>query len=40
VPDVGELRLLLACEERAGGTDPYRAVAALLHVLARRQDAI
>jgi len=36
VPDAGELRLLLACEERAGSTDPYRAVAALLHVLARR----
>ena len=35
-PDAGELRLLLACEERAGSTDPYRAVAALLHVLARR----
>jgi S-adenosylmethionine-dependent methyltransferase len=26
---------LLACEERAGRTDPYRQVAALLHVIAR-----
>ncbi len=32
-PDLGAL---LACEERAGRTDPYRRVAALLHVLARR----
>lgn len=36
VPDADELRQLLACEERAGGADPYRAVAALRHVLARR----
>jgi S-adenosylmethionine-dependent methyltransferase len=28
---------LLACEEQAGRTDPYRRVAALLHVIARRQ---
>ncbi len=27
---------LLACEEQAGRTDPYRQVAALLHVIARR----
>ena len=27
---------LLACEERAGHTDPYRQVAALLHLIARR----
>jgi hypothetical protein len=27
---------LLACEERAGRTDPYRRVAALLHLIARR----
>ena len=27
---------VLACEERAGRTDPYRQVAALLHVIARR----
>lgn len=32
-PDVAAL---LACEERAGRTDPYRQVAALLHVIARR----
>ena len=31
-----ELETLLACEERAGRTDPYRQVAALLHVIARR----
>jgi len=30
-----ELEALLACEERAGRTDPYRGVAALLHVIAR-----
>ena len=40
VPDDAEpppdLDALLACEERAGRTDPYRRVAALLHVLARR----
>ena len=36
VPGADELGLLLACEERAGRTDPYRAVAPLLHVLARR----
>jgi S-adenosylmethionine-dependent methyltransferase len=31
-----DLAALLACEERAGRTDPYRQVAALLHVIARR----
>jgi S-adenosylmethionine-dependent methyltransferase len=31
-----ELEALLACEEQAGRTDPYRRVAALLHVIARR----
>jgi S-adenosylmethionine-dependent methyltransferase len=31
-----DLQALLACEERAGRTDPYRRVAALLHVIARR----
>jgi S-adenosylmethionine-dependent methyltransferase len=31
-----DLQALLACEERAGRTDPYRQVAALLHVIARR----
>ncbi len=30
-----DLPALLACEERAGRTDPYRQVAALLHVIAR-----
>ena len=32
-----DLEDLLACEERAGRTDPYRRVAALLHVIARRR---
>jgi hypothetical protein len=32
-PDLAEL---LDCEERAGRTDPYRQVAALLHVIARK----
>jgi S-adenosylmethionine-dependent methyltransferase len=31
-----DLEALLECEERAGRTDPYRRVAALLHVIARR----
>jgi SAM-dependent methyltransferase len=31
-----DLPALLACEERAGRTDPYRQVAALLHLIARR----
>jgi len=31
-----DLETLLTCEERAGRTDPYRGVAALLHVIARR----
>ena len=29
---------MLACEEQAGRTDPYRGVAALLHVIARRRE--
>jgi SAM-dependent methyltransferase len=36
VPDGRELAALLACEERAGATDPYRRVAALTHIVARR----
>jgi hypothetical protein len=37
-PPTGEcLAALLACEERAGRTDPYRQVAALLHVVAARK---
>jgi S-adenosylmethionine-dependent methyltransferase len=40
VPDGTEpppdLQALLDCEERAGRTDPYRHVAALLHLIARR----
>ncbi|HEY3009785.1 MAG TPA: methyltransferase domain-containing protein [Micromonosporaceae bacterium] len=37
VPEGQQLNALLTCEERAGRTDPYRAVAALLHVIAQRQ---
>jgi SAM-dependent methyltransferase len=36
VPGEEELRVLLECEERAGSTDPYRGVAALVHVIAGR----
>lgn len=36
LPPEDELDRVLACEERAGRTDPYRAVAALTHVVARR----
>jgi S-adenosylmethionine-dependent methyltransferase len=35
-PDGPELTALLECEERAGATDPYRRVAALTHLIARR----
>lgn len=35
-PDDDALAALLDCEERAGATDPYRGVAALTHVIARR----
>jgi S-adenosylmethionine-dependent methyltransferase len=35
VPDAAQLTALLGCEERAGSTDPYRLLAALVHVLAR-----
>jgi hypothetical protein len=34
LPD--DLELILECEELAGRTDPYRAVAALTHVIAQR----
>lgn len=37
LPGPEELDRVLACEERAGRTDPYRAVAALLHVIADRR---
>jgi hypothetical protein len=36
LPGEDELRVLLDCEERAGSTDPYRGVAALVHVVARQ----
>jgi SAM-dependent methyltransferase len=32
-----DLATLLDCEERAGRTDPYRQVAALLHVIAQKE---
>jgi S-adenosylmethionine-dependent methyltransferase len=35
-PDARQLKLILSCEERAGRSDPYRAVAALLHIIAQR----
>jgi S-adenosylmethionine-dependent methyltransferase len=35
-PGGAELEEILACEERAGATDPYRRVAALIHVLTVR----
>jgi S-adenosylmethionine-dependent methyltransferase len=38
LPDRPRLDALMACEERAGRTDPYRGVAALLHVIARRES--
>jgi S-adenosylmethionine-dependent methyltransferase len=34
VPEGDQLAALLACEERAGRTDPYRRVAALTHLVA------
>ncbi|WP_438801980.1 class I SAM-dependent methyltransferase [Actinospica durhamensis] len=37
--DPDELALLLECEERAGRTDPYRAIAALTHLMARRRSS-
>jgi SAM-dependent methyltransferase len=36
VPEGPALDAILECEERAGRTDPYRHVAALLHLIARR----
>jgi hypothetical protein len=33
-PPPADLEALLACEERAGRTDPYRGVAALTHLVA------
>jgi S-adenosylmethionine-dependent methyltransferase len=35
-----DLETLLACEERAGHTDPYRHVAALAHLIARRKRVL
>jgi S-adenosylmethionine-dependent methyltransferase len=36
VPDAATLAQILDCEEQAGRTDPYRAVAAQLHLVAER----
>ena len=36
VPGTAELAGLLACEEQAGATEPYRRAAALTHVIAGR----
>lgn len=38
LPDGATLDAILRFEERAGGTDPYRHVAALLHLIAVRED--
>lgn len=40
VPDAEQLAEVLACEERGGSTDPYRGVAALLHVIAGRMHDV
>ncbi|MEU7636828.1 class I SAM-dependent methyltransferase [Streptomyces sp. NPDC039016] len=37
LPDAATLDTVLRCEERAGRTDPYRRVAALLHLIAERR---
>lgn len=37
-PPEAELRQILACEQEAGRTDPYRQVAAMLHLLAERRE--
>jgi S-adenosylmethionine-dependent methyltransferase len=39
LPDQATLAEILRCEERAGRTDPYRRVAALLHLIAVRGQA-
>jgi SAM-dependent methyltransferase len=39
LPDDDALAALLECEERAGATDPYRGVAALAHLMARRDQS-
>jgi SAM-dependent methyltransferase len=38
IPDEATLDAILRCEERAGRTDPYRHVAALLHLIAARSS--
>jgi S-adenosylmethionine-dependent methyltransferase len=38
LPDATTLNAILRCEEQAGRTDPYRHVAALLHLIAVRDN--
>lgn len=38
VPPEPDLAAIVACEEETGRTDPYRRIAALLHLIARRAD--
>jgi SAM-dependent methyltransferase len=38
LPDDATLDAIVQCEEQAGRTDPYRHVAALLHLIAVRED--
>jgi S-adenosylmethionine-dependent methyltransferase len=38
LPDDATLEAIVRSEERAGATDPYRRVAALLHLIAQRED--
>ena len=40
LPDEATLAAILRCEERAGRTDPYRHVAALLHLIAVRGETV
>jgi S-adenosylmethionine-dependent methyltransferase len=34
VPGADEFAEIMACEQQAGRTDPYRRIAAMLHVIA------
>jgi S-adenosylmethionine-dependent methyltransferase len=40
LPPAGDLAVLLEAEATAGATDPYRSVAALTHLLARRPEIV
>ena len=39
VPAEPELAEIMACEHHAGSTDPYRGIAAMLHLIAHRPQA-